>query len=66
MNGAGISRTPRFTCGRRLLARSQPGAQGASDSWLVVMGFSQGACLTLEFAARHARRYAAVVAFTGG
>ena len=23
------------------------------------MGFSQGACLTLEFAARHARRYAA-------
>ena len=30
------------------------------------MGFSQGACLTLEFAARHARRYAAVVAFTGG
>ena len=33
---------------------------------LVVMAFSQGACLTLEFAARHARRYAAVVAFTGG
>jgi predicted esterase len=33
---------------------------------VVVMGFSQGACLTLEFAARHARRYAAVVAFTGG
>jgi predicted esterase len=30
------------------------------------MGFSQGACLTLEFAARHARRYAAVVAFSGG
>ena len=33
---------------------------------LVVMGFSQGACLALEFAARHARRYAAVVAFSGG
>ena len=30
------------------------------------MGFSQGACLTLEYAARHAQRYAAVVAFTGG
>jgi pimeloyl-ACP methyl ester carboxylesterase len=30
------------------------------------MGFSQGACLTLEFAARRPRRYAAVVAFTGG
>ena len=30
------------------------------------MGFSQGACLTLEFAARHARRYAAIAAFSGG
>lgn len=33
---------------------------------LVVMGFSQGACLALEFAARHAKRYCAVAAFTGG
>ena len=40
--------------------------QGIPAERLVVMGFSQGACLTLEFAARHARRYAAVVAFTGG
>ena len=40
--------------------------QGVPSERLVVMGFSQGACLTLEFAARHARRYAAVVAFTGG
>ena len=31
-----------------------------------LLGFSQGACLSLEFAARHARRYAAVVAFSGG
>ena len=30
------------------------------------MGFSQGACLTLEFAARHAQRYAAVAGFSGG
>jgi predicted esterase len=42
------------------------GKQGILSERLVVMGFSQGACLTLEFAARHARRYAAVVAFTGG
>ena len=27
---------------------------------VALMGFSQGACLALEFAARHARRYAAV------
>ena len=40
--------------------------QGVPAERLVVMGFSQGACLTLEFAARHARRYAGVVAFTGG
>jgi predicted esterase len=39
---------------------------GVPSDRLVVMGFSQGACLTLEFAARHARRYAAAVAFTGG
>jgi predicted esterase len=30
------------------------------------MGFSQGACLSLEFAARHARRYAAVIGLSGG
>lgn len=33
---------------------------------VALMGFSQGACLTLEFAARHARRYAAIAAFSGG
>lgn len=33
---------------------------------VVLMGFSQGACLSLEFAARHARRYAGVVALSGG
>lgn len=33
---------------------------------VALMGFSQGACLTLEFAARHARRYAAIAGFSGG
>jgi predicted esterase len=33
---------------------------------VALMGFSQGACLTLEFAARHAQRYALVAAFSGG
>src|SRR5579859_1820496 len=33
---------------------------------LILLGFSQGACLTLEFAARHARRYGGVIAFSGG
>ena len=30
------------------------------------MGFSQGACLVLEFAARNTQRYGGVVAFSGG
>jgi predicted esterase len=33
---------------------------------IALMGFSQGACLALEFAARHAQRYALVAAFSGG
>ena len=40
--------------------------QDVSSDRVVLMGFSQGACLTLEYAARHAQRYAAVVAFSGG
>jgi len=30
------------------------------------LGFSQGACLTLEFVSRNATHYGGVVAFTGG
>jgi predicted esterase len=33
---------------------------------VILLGFSQGACLTLEFAARHARRYGGLVALSGG
>ena len=33
---------------------------------IVLLGFSQGACLTLEWAARHARRYGGVVGLSGG
>lgn len=32
----------------------------------ILLGFSQGACLTLEFAARHAQRYAGVIGLSGG
>jgi len=32
---------------------------------LILLGFSQGACLTLEFAARNARRYGGVVGLSG-
>ena len=33
---------------------------------IYLLGFSQGACLSLEFAARHAQKLGGVVAFTGG
>lgn len=42
------------------------GEQGVAPERIVLLGFSQGACLSLEFAARHARRYAAVVGLSGG
>jgi predicted esterase len=42
------------------------GRMGVAPNRIAIAGFSQGACLTLEFVARHARRYAAAVAFSGG
>jgi predicted esterase len=41
-------------------------SEGHSSEHVIILGFSQGACLGLEFAARHAKRYAAVVALSGG
>jgi phospholipase/carboxylesterase len=35
-------------------------------SRLVLLGFSQGACLATEFAARNARRYGGIVGLSGG
>lgn len=33
---------------------------------LVLLGFSQGGCLAVEFAARNARRYGGLIGFSGG
>src|SRR5688572_25250391 len=33
---------------------------------IVLLGFSQGACLATEFVARHADHYGGLIAFTGG
>ena len=41
-------------------------AKGIAEENIYLLGFSQGACLTLEFATRHATKYGGVVAFTGG
>jgi predicted esterase len=32
----------------------------------MLLGFSQGACLTLEYAARHAQKYGGLVGLSGG
>lgn len=39
---------------------------GIAKEEIYFLGFSQGACLTLEFTARHAAKFGGVVAFTGG
>jgi phospholipase/carboxylesterase len=41
-------------------------AAGISPENVYLLGFSQGACLTLESAARKAQRYGGLIAFTGG
>jgi predicted esterase len=41
-------------------------AAGIPPERTVLLGFSQGACLTLEFAARHARRYGGIAGLSGG
>jgi predicted esterase len=48
----------------RLVAAA--GVAGTPPERVAILGFSQGACLALEFAARHPRRYAGVFALTGG
>jgi predicted esterase len=42
------------------------GHDGLPATRVALLGFSQGACLSLEYAARHAQRYAAVVGLSGG
>jgi phospholipase/carboxylesterase len=40
--------------------------EGMAAEQIYFLGFSQGACLSLEFAALHAQKLGGVVAFTGG
>lgn len=40
--------------------------KGIPYEHIYFMGFSQGACLTLEYTTRHAHKYGGVIAFTGG
>lgn len=40
--------------------------QGVPSEKIVLLGFSQGACLALEFAARNARRFGGIAGLSGG
>ncbi len=59
---------PGITSGLKVLSRllEELGQSGMPAERVGILGFSQGACLSLEFAARHARRYAAIVGLSGG
>jgi phospholipase/carboxylesterase len=56
---------PGITSALGVIARLVDSADLGSGR-VVILGFSQGACLALEFAARNPRRYAAIVALSGG
>lgn len=45
---------------------AQVAQAGLPPERTLLLGFSQGACLTLEFAARNARRYGGVIGLSGG
>lgn len=45
---------------------SQIAAAGIPLARTMILGFSQGACLTLEYGARHASRYGGIVGWSGG
>ena len=59
---------PGISSGLRVLRRAidMLGQEGLPPERVALLGFSQGACLSLEFAARHARRYAAIIGLSGG
>ncbi len=59
---------PGISSGLRALADAVAAveAAGLPAERIVLGGFSQGACLAIEFVARHARRYGGLLAFSGG
>jgi predicted esterase len=56
--GSALDVLDRLTAGLR--------AEGLPSGRIAMLGFSQGACLTLEYAARHPAAYAAIVGLSGG
>ena len=61
------SNEPGLSSGLAVIASlfNQIAEAGIPAERTILLGFSQGACLSLEFAARNARRYGGVVGFSG-
>ena len=59
---------PGITSGMRAIGRvlDRTAAAGIPAERTLLLGFSQGACLATEYAARHARRYGGVACLSGG
>jgi predicted esterase len=59
---------PGISSGLALLSRlvDELHSQGVPSARVAIIGFSQGACLTLEFVARQGRRFAAAIGLSGG
>lgn len=62
------SNEPWLSSALALLARAlaQVAAAGVPAERTILLGFSQGACLSLEFAVRHVRRYGGIAGLSGG
>ncbi len=62
------SNEPGITSGMQAIADvlAQVQAAGIPPERTVLLGFSQGACLSLEYVARNARRYGGVATLSGG
>lgn len=62
------SNEPGLSSGLGVLASLMARVEGAgiARAGIVLLGFSQGACLTAEFAVRHASRFGGVVIYSGG
>jgi predicted esterase len=62
------SNEPGISSGLAVLANLLDHLAGAGipAEQTILLGFSQGACLSLEFAARHTRRYGGVAGLSGG
>lgn len=46
--------------------RTELNRKGVPDEKIIILGFSQGACLASEYAARHPARFGGLIVFSGG